>query len=201
LCGFFDLVLLFLIVCICSLFRFKIITANLLQKKGGSPSVSNFQTHKTLNSNSQDSFAAGSAYQNEIMYNSAKGISKIQNHKGFTLIELIVVMVLLGLLASMAVPKFIHINDTAGKKALSSAIMELGSRESMTWANIKTSGGGWISDELVFAEVDTDLGSHYRWSPHAKIDGGILHFREHMIKLDRIPSTNSAPGKWLPKGK
>jgi hypothetical protein len=77
--------------------------------------------------------------------------------------------------------------------------MELSSRESLTWANIKTSGSGWISDELVFAEVDTNLGSKYHWSPHAKIDGGILHFREHMIKLDRIPSTNSAPGKWIPK--
>ena len=44
--------------------------------------------------------------------------------------------------------------------------------------------------------MDTGLGPDYQWSPKAKIDGGKLHFKNQMVKLDRKASTTSFPANW-----
>jgi hypothetical protein len=64
------------------------------------------------------------------------------------------------------------------------------------WLNIKNSQIGWVDDVSVFSQIDTDLGSNYHWSPRAEIDGGILHFKDQMIKLKRTPSTAASAARW-----
>jgi len=61
---------------------------------------------------------------------------------------------------------------------------------------IKLSTTGWVEDEGVFAKMDTGLGPDYKWSPKAKIDGGKVHYKDMMVKLDRKPSTANSPAKW-----
>jgi len=123
-------------------------------------------------------------------------IFKVSDGRGFTLLELIVVLALLAILASVSVPKFIDLNANAAKKALQAGVAELNGRENLLWLNLKNSQIGWVDDAAVFAQIDTDLGLNYHWSPTAEIDGGILHFKDQMIKLKRIPSTSASAARW-----
>lgn len=125
-----------------------------------------------------------------------KPIVKLFRDKGFTLLELIAVMALLALLASLSVPRFIDLTATASQKALKSAVEELNTQEKMVWLDIMNSESMWIGDESVFSRIETDLGAGYHWSPKANIDGGKLHFKDQMVKLKRIPSTATSAGKW-----
>jgi prepilin-type N-terminal cleavage/methylation domain-containing protein len=49
----------------------------------------------------------------------------IQNQNGFTFVEVIAVLVILGILSAFAVPKFYAMQDDANEKALEGAVAEL----------------------------------------------------------------------------
>ena len=59
----------------------------------------------------------------------------LRNQKGFTLIEIIAVLVILGILAAVAIPKFINMQTSAEKNALQGAIAALKSTVTMGYAN------------------------------------------------------------------
>jgi prepilin-type N-terminal cleavage/methylation domain-containing protein len=120
----------------------------------------------------------------------------LQNQKGFTLIELIAVMIIMGVMSSVAIKKFDIITDTASTEALAIAVKELNVRESLAWSNMKISNDGYTTDEDIFAALDKDLGAKFRWNPGPHIGGGTLHFESQSIVLHRNPSAISAAGKW-----
>ena len=119
-----------------------------------------------------------------------------KNQKGFTLIELTAVMVIIGVMASVGVKKLDVLSGTATKRALHEGVKELNIRESLNWTNIKLSPAGWISDAEVFTAVDTDLGSDFIWSVAPNASGGTLTFRSESVVLNRTASTNSTIGSW-----
>lgn len=118
------------------------------------------------------------------------------NEKGFTLLEIIAVLVILAILASFAVPRMIDFEKNAVQTVIQAIIPELNSRETLMWANVKSSDIGWIDDENLFSLIDYDLGPDYRWKSSAEIDGGKLYFKNEEIKLDRTASTAGSPGNW-----
>ncbi|MGD9079002.1 MAG: prepilin-type N-terminal cleavage/methylation domain-containing protein [Desulfobacterales bacterium] len=123
------------------------------------------------------------------------------NQKGFTLIELISVMIIMGVVASVSIKKFDIVSNTAGEKALQLGIKELNIRESLTWSNIKISSDGYTNDADLWSllEPDLDLGGKYHWNPGPDIAaGGTLHFDSNSIALNRQPSTMTSAGKWSP---
>jgi prepilin-type N-terminal cleavage/methylation domain-containing protein len=115
---------------------------------------------------------------------------------GFTLIEIIAVLVILSLLGALTIPRFVDLDQNASRQALSSAVSQLNSHEMLTWAHAKSSDAGWVDDAHLFSQLNTDLGNEYRWSPGAGIDGAVLHFRELSARLNRTPSTPVASGRW-----
>jgi prepilin-type N-terminal cleavage/methylation domain-containing protein len=123
------------------------------------------------------------------------------NQKGFTLIELISVMIIMGVVASVSIQKFDVITDTADERALHLGVKELNIRESLTWSNIKISADGYTNDEDLWSLLvpQLDLGGKYRWGPGPHIsDGGTLHFESENLALNRQPSTPTSSGKWAP---
>ena len=125
-----------------------------------------------------------------------KNECSLRNQKGFTLIELISVMIIMGVISSLAVKKIDFITDTASTRALTIAVKELNVRESLVWSNLKISIAGYTTDEDLFSALDKDLGAKFKWNPGPTIDGGTLHFESQSIILNRTHSTNSAAGKW-----
>jgi prepilin-type N-terminal cleavage/methylation domain-containing protein len=65
----------------------------------------------------------------------------IRNQKGFTLIEIIAVLVILGILAAIAIPKYLDMRKEAVVKAAAAATMELNSRERLVLAQWKLKDG------------------------------------------------------------
>jgi prepilin-type N-terminal cleavage/methylation domain-containing protein len=65
----------------------------------------------------------------------------IRNQKGFTLIEIIAVLVILGILAAIAIPKYLDMRREAVVKAAAGARMELNARERLVLAQWKLRDG------------------------------------------------------------
>jgi len=61
----------------------------------------------------------------------------LRNQKGFTLIELISVMIIMGVMSSVAIKKVDFITGTASTRALAVTVKELNIRESLVWSNMK----------------------------------------------------------------
>ena len=121
------------------------------------------------------------------------------DRSGFTLIELIAVIAILAVLSALSIPRFVEVDASAAKQAMRSAVVELNNRESLTWNHVKLSTTGWVGDADLFSQVNTDLGPDFKWTPNASDDGGNLHFKEHMLKLERESSLATCPATWAEK--
>lgn len=120
----------------------------------------------------------------------------LRSQSGFTLLEMMSVLVILGVMFSVTIHKFTTLSDTAYQKAMESAIQELNIRETLTWYDFKISLDGWNNDTDVFKSLDTNLGAGYYWNPAAGEIGGSLHFGPKTIALKRNKSTDKSAGSW-----
>ena len=118
------------------------------------------------------------------------------NQSGFTLLEMMCILVIVGMIFSITIHRFNILSDTAYQKALYSGIQELNIRETLIWYDFKISMDGWENDDEVFSRLDTHLGGKYRWDPAAEKLGGSLHFGSYSVSLVRTPSTPDKAGSW-----
>jgi len=81
----------------------------------------------------------------------------LRNEKGFTLIEIIAVLVILGILAAVAIPKYVSMMDESRAAAAQGAIAEVKSRASGYYAN-ELLQGLTPTGALVLASVTANSG-------------------------------------------
>jgi prepilin-type N-terminal cleavage/methylation domain-containing protein len=125
---------------------------------------------------------------------------RITDQKGFTLIEIILVIVLLSLLAAFAVPRFVDLETRARQKAIEALKSEINSRETLIWADHKTSASGFVSDAKIFGELDLKFDPDYKWNPgDPRPTGGAVRFKGGFFAFSRKASTFQQPAVWTQK--
>ena len=131
-----------------------------------------------------------------------KNQNPLRNQEGFTLVEIIAVLIILGILAAVAVPRYIDLEVNSKKRGLEAAVAELNGRESLVWADVKIAGStidtvwtrmqaGYPTDGNLF------LGDDYTWDVDPTGAGsGVLNFQEQTANVDRTAQTATTPGVW-----
>ena len=92
----------------------------------------------------------------------------LRNEEGFTLIEIIAVLVILGILAAVAVPKFFDLQTRAKEKAVASAVAELKVRVNQHFASDLLDGISPASIGYTATSVGTNVGADFNitgWTP------------------------------------
>ncbi len=147
----------------------------------------------------------------------------LKDENGFTLIEVISVLIILGVLSAVAVPKYVALEEDAKNRAIDAGIAELNGREKLMWARYLLSDTGYTDDTVLdtalFTAMTTelyyDLGDSYKWvqlsdpsDPNSVeisltnpdgATGGRLNFQKMVkgVKLQRLPSTRGQPAIWI----
>ena len=113
-----------------------------------------------------------------------------KNQKGFTLIEIIAVLVILGILAAVAIPKYLDMRTDAITNAAKGAVSELNARERLQLAQSKLQD---TASNTNYTPPTYDLGQD--WGTITS--GGVVSFKGKSVIFTKTNQPNiNEPAQW-----
>ena len=95
----------------------------------------------------------------------------IGNEKGFTLIEIIAVLVILGILAAVAVPKYFDLQTNAKNRAAQGAVAEAVGRVNAYFGRMVLSNVAWAAIQYTSLNIGTSAGDYVlSYTPNGTTD-------------------------------
>jgi prepilin-type N-terminal cleavage/methylation domain-containing protein len=125
----------------------------------------------------------------------------LHHQEGFTLVEIIAVLIILGILAAVIVPGYIDSVASSKRRGLEVAVAELNLRECRVWAETKKSNSDTATAVMTsIAHTDPNshlyLGKDYTWGGNPGGGNAVLDFQGQTANVTRTPETDTTPAVW-----
>lgn len=88
----------------------------------------------------------------------------VRDESGFTLVEIIAVLVILGILAAVAVPKYFDLQGKAKARAIAGAVAEAGGRITQHFGDRILDGELWTQIVYDTAALGTNMGDDFSFT-------------------------------------
>ena len=123
-----------------------------------------------------------------------KTYATFQNQRGFTLVEILAVLIILSIFTTTAIAKFNDIEDTAGRRMLETAVDQLNEHVRHAWFQ-----SALVGDTGSYSYYEGTLGTDVTLSnqqPGKEPKDGAIHLKRDGVryKLEWYPAPDNSPG-------